>query len=353
MRKNKKTFYDWCIENDEQRYLDLWDYERNKKSPTDYSYGSNENVYFKCPRGLHDDTLKCINKITSPNRNVRENFCCKCNSFEQWCIDNGRNDLIESWDYELNDKMPSEVGYCSNESFYFKCTRGLHNSHKHVLSTIVAGCNKVKCNECNSIAQFGIDNICKDFIEKYWSNKNKYSPYDVPINSKKKILLNCQICGQEYDIRADHFTRGVRHKGCSLLNRKSNLQRNVECYISEMYPEYTLLHEDDCTLVPKSPINGHNLYFDNEIKELKLIIEVHGIQHYKTCSWYKQEAERRGCSEEDVFNLRKYYDEYKMDEALKNGYLYLVIPYWVEENQFYKNMIDDEINHIKEGLQYI
>ena len=87
--------------------------------------------------------------------------------------------------------------------------------------------------------------------------------------------------------------------------------------------------------------------FRQRNKELKLIIEVHGIQHYQKCSWYKQKAKRKGCSEDDIFNLRKFYDEYKKSEALRNGYSYLVIPYWVEENKSYMKLIDDKIDYIE------
>ena len=346
MKRNRQTFYDWCVNNNKSIYLENWDYEKNKKTPKDYSYGSACKIYFKCPRHLHDSTCKPLNNISSPCRNNKDNYCLKCNSFAQWCIDNNKENILNLWDYNKNKVSPYDIGYSSNKSYYFKCNRGLHKSHKHVLSSIVGSNNQVKCNECNSIAQYGIDNVCDDFIEKYWSDNNKYSPYDVSINCKKKIIINCQVCGQEYCVRADHFANGVRHNGCSLLSGKSNLQRNVENYISETYPNYTLLHENNCTIIPKSPINNYNLYFDNEIVDLKLLMEVHGVQHYKTCTWDKISAERKNITQKEVFQKRKFYDEYKKDYALKNGYSYLEIPYWTEKDESYKKIIDDKINQI-------
>ena len=139
---------------------------------------------------------------------------------------------------------------------------------------------------------------------------------------------------------------GIRHKGCSLLNGKSRLQRKVEDYISSKYKYYTLLHENNCTLIPKSPITNYNLYFDNEIKELKFIIEVHGLQHYKTCTWDKKTAKRDNVCQEDVFKKRQFYDLYKKDYALNHGYSYLEIPYWTEIDGSYKKLIDDKIKEI-------
>lgn len=348
MRKQKITFYDWCVNNNRQIYLDNWDYKANVGSPKDYSYGSAVRISFKCPRGLHQNTIKPLNNISNSARNCKENYCLECNSFKQWCIDHNKTNLLDLWDYELNKVSPNSVGCNSNISFYFKCQKGIHKSHKHVLSAIVKQNNKVVCQECNSIGQFGVDHI-EDFIHKYWSVKNCCSPYDICIGSKKKIILNCQVCSEEYTVRADHFVNGVRHKGCSLLNGKSKLQFKVEKYISDKYDNFTLLHENHCTIIPKSPITNYNMYFDNEIKELKLLIEVHGEQHYKSCSWDKYKADKDNVTQESVFKQRQLYDKYKKNFALNSGYFYLEIPYWTERDESYKNLIDDKIREIYGG----
>lgn len=345
MKRYEKSFYDWCIKNNEFIYLEKWDNKKNDKTPKDYSYGSACKIYFKCPRGIHESTYKSLNNITNQSRKHRSNFCLKCNSFAQWCIDNDKEEIINLWDFDKNEVSPYDVGYASNKSYYFKCSRGLHDSHKHVLSTIVHCNNQVKCNMCESIGQFGVDNI-ENFIEDYWSIKNKCSPFDITIGCKKKVLMNCQICGKTYEVRADHFTNGARHKGCSLLNGKSSLQKKVEEYILLKYKNYTIAHENQCSIIPKSPLNNYNLYFDNEIIDLKLLIEVHGVQHYKTCTWDKANAEYNNITQEEVFQKRKFYDEYKRKYALNNGYSYLEIPYWTENDESYKELIDNKVKEI-------
>ncbi len=70
--------------------------------------------------------------------------------------------------------------------------------------------------------------------------------------------------------------------------------------------------ELNCNIIPKSPLNNRNLPYDNEVEELKLIIEVHGKQHYwENCSWYKHLAKRNGITAKEEFNRRTWYDEYK------------------------------------------
>ena len=90
--------------------------------------------------------------------------------------------------------------------------------------------------------------------------------------------------------------------------------------------------------------------FDNEIKELKLIIEVHGLQHYQDCSWYKIMAEKKNCTSQDIFLQRQEYDLYKKAIAESDGYFYLEIPYWTENDESYKTLIDNKITEILKGV---
>lgn len=51
---------------------------------------------------------KCSIKLYGAE-NIRRNKLKKGTSFEQWCIDNSRQDLLDRWDYELNEYKPNEV----------------------------------------------------------------------------------------------------------------------------------------------------------------------------------------------------------------------------------------------------
>ena len=45
-RKFEKSFYEWCIENNHEDWLELWDYELNECSPKEVGYGSNKKYWF-------------------------------------------------------------------------------------------------------------------------------------------------------------------------------------------------------------------------------------------------------------------------------------------------------------------
>ena len=219
MTKQMKTFYDWCIETNNYKYLDNWDYDVNQISPKEISHSSRKKMSFKCPCGRnHDNTFRALGNIVTcfKNCNVRENYCAECNSFGQWCIDNNHIDILDLWDYEKNIISPFKVPFNSNYSYYFKCKRNLHESHKHTIYAIINSGNQIKCPKCNSIAQWGIDNVSENFLEEYWSDKNEVDPYTIAFGSRKKIWIKCQICNDDYLVKTYHFSSGVRHGDCAL-----------------------------------------------------------------------------------------------------------------------------------------
>ena len=129
-RPMSKSLYDWCIENDRQDILELWDYTSNKVSPKDVGYASHKECFFKCPRGLHESEEKIIYVLANGRTELR---CNCCNSFGQYLIDNyGENALEKYWDYEKNRNLnPFEIARCSNKiKVWIKCQEDeIHGSY--------------------------------------------------------------------------------------------------------------------------------------------------------------------------------------------------------------------------------
>lgn len=148
--------------------------------------------------------------------------CGICYTFEQWCIDNNRQDILNRWDHDLNDLKPNEITYGTNKKYYFKCPRGIHNSELKKIKDIIHEKN-IKCNQCNSFAQWGIDNLGKEFLEKYWDlGKNKnINPWEILKNSKKKVFIKCQEKDYHfsYSVMCNSFVNGNR---CSYCNHNGN-----------------------------------------------------------------------------------------------------------------------------------
>lgn len=97
-------------------------------------------------------------------------------SFEQWCINNNRLDLLARWDEEKNGCKPSEVLYGTRDEYWFKCDKHPeHHNEKKSLNAITSGYGSDSCIQCNSIMQYCIDNNCVNEL-------NLKKNYDLGLN---------------------------------------------------------------------------------------------------------------------------------------------------------------------------
>lgn len=421
-KKFKQSFYEWCIENNRQDLLDRWDYELNDKNPKDISSYTHKKYYLMCPNGMHESELCSIEKINSRNSKVK---CKKCNSFAQWGIDNICNDFLEKyWDYDKNTVDPWEITYGSDNKVWIKCQeKKYHNSYSVKVNmfssknTRCPYCASIKVHPKDSFAQYHIDNTDKDFLEKYWSNKNTLNPFEISKSSDIKVWIKCINTNyhNDYLVATYNFTKLNRrcpcctmkkvhkydslgiaypelfriwsnknektpyefsiHSGktiwlkclnghedyqmvvyigvkfgfkctqCTKERTESMLQEKVRLYISDIL-NYKLNHEYKCSIVPINPKTKSQLPFDNEIIDLKLLVETMGYQHYLPVGWNKTSAKHNNTTPEYELHYQKLKDRYKRFIAHYRNYSYLEIPYWTEQDESYKKLIDDKIAEI-------
>lgn len=410
----KISFYQWCIQNNHKDFLDRWDYALNKEDPDNISASSINKYYFLCENKEHPSELHQIHPIIRFNRIPK---CSVCNSFGYWCEHNNRMDLLNRWDYELNKISPYNISISSTKKQYFKCPKGIHISEEKDLNNIRKQYGSSRCSQCESIGQYGIDNVDPLFLENYWSNKNTDLPHMVSKYSNKKIWIKCQNKDyhEDYQVSCVNFLKGERCPFCSKkkinkidslgfiyndkvqsiwseLNdlspydyfpqsnklvywkcdndkhqdyrrsisqslradfkcpkcikerKESVLQEKVRLYISSLYDDIN--HEYDCTLLPRNPKTNYIMPYDNEIVKLKLIIEVHGQQHYSKNS-FNGYFGQKNISPEQALNQRKEYDAFKKEYALSHDYYYLEIPYWTDDKkETWKILINNKIQDI-------
>lgn len=428
MKKDGISFKQWCEENNKEFLLDMWDYDNNIVSPDAISKGTHNKFLFRCcDNKNHQSKAISLDKVTQQKTYGSRFFkCIECNSFSQWCIDNDRTDLLDRWDYELNDKKPTEVTYKSNLKYWFKCPCGKHESELSDIQYVTSGRNNtIPCKKCNSFAQWCIDNFGEDHLNKIWrkenkkspwevsfrsryratfqclknekhiyqqtlshyvdkpgscaycqkikvhrnesvgfiypetidlwSDKNKKTPYDYSQQSSKKVWLKCKNNKHEdyYTVLYSAVNHNFRCPQCSKIKTNSELERKVFDYCSKQLG-YDIVTENNCSISPINPITKSKMFYDNEIavNNDKLIIEVHGEQHYKITGFHKMKSDHNfktngiESSPEDFFKDQQYRDKYKKDYAISHGYYYLEIPYWTEKDEKYKELIDNKIEEI-------
>jgi len=347
--RNSKSFFQWCIENNRKDILDRWDYKLNTFIPDEISYGSIKKYYFKCPRNIHESELKNINSFVVGHEG---SMCCKkCNSFAQWGIDNLGEDFLEKyWDYEKNTINPWEIERCCHNKIWIKCQKKeYHGSNKMYVNNFTI--QNQRCPICNGLKVHKYDSLGWLYSEVFeiWSDKNEKTPYEYTTNSGKKVWWKCKNNKHKDYFRkiSESMEANLNCPECIRERDESFLQEKVRLYLNQL--KYIVLHERNCSIIPVNPkTRGTNntMPFDNEVVELKLIIEVHGVQHYEITGFHKLHSERNNTTPEYELHKQQLYDRYKRIHAKSKGYEYLEIPYTSEKNNEYKKLIYDKIEQI-------
>jgi hypothetical protein len=354
--KNGKSFEQWCIENNRQDILLLWDYKLNDCKPNEICYSSYyKKYYFKCPQNLHKSETQGIAHFTSGQTG---SISCKaCNSFAQWGIDNLGEDFLDKyWNYEINTISPWNITYASKQKIYIKCQeKNYHGSYQVIANDFTTGGNR--CSYCSVQKVHILDSLGTLYPEvlEIWSDKNKKSPYEYKPYSMSKIWWKCLKEKHENYYRSINKSTlsNFRCSKCVREQTESILQKNVRLYLNKI--GYIVLHEQNCNIIAQNPkYNGSQgqMPYDNEIKELNLIIEVMGKQHAIVTGFHYLQARYNNTTPEYELHMQQVRDRYKRIFAKSRGYSYLEIPYWTDDAQeTWKQLIDDKISEIKNNLQ--
>jgi len=144
----------------------------------------------------------------------------KNKNFEQWCIENNRQDVLNRWDYELNvDRdgtllTPKDVSYKSEglnrKGFWFKCLKNPeHKSEIKRITELVKNKQKdIICSQCTCIHNTH-SHLIKFFKDVEDSLKYTYG-------SNKKVLMICPYCG--YEKEKEINTLVIHGFGCNICS---------------------------------------------------------------------------------------------------------------------------------------
>lgn len=205
------SFGAWCLANNPS-ILDLWDYELNNCSPFEILKMSGKKCYFKCPRGLHDSSLKTISKITDNGYVTR---CTFCNSLGQLIIDTyGECGLDIFWDYEKNTRYPFDVPRSADSyKVFIKCAECReHDSYEITPYNFKKGERCWRCRSENTTS--ALQNKVKKYLQTTYdfgvlneyqctltaiSPKTKYIlPYDNQVVIDKNTNLIIEVMGEQH-----------------------------------------------------------------------------------------------------------------------------------------------------------
>ena len=341
-----------------------WDYKKNNDiTPEQLTSKSDKKVWWKCHKCGNEWQAIVSNRTAGSGCPI----CARVKNgqhynqlkiIEKGTLEETRPDLLLEWDYDKNTIDPSEITAGSNKKVWWKCSDG----HSWIAPVYVRN-NGCGCSICaRSIRTQGSINtrLLRDgsfadnypeFV-KYWDFElNDKSCYEVTKKSKYIAHWCCPDCGYTWTDRVGSMAKGTGCPNCVLHSKFSVIQKMTESYIDEKY-NYEIKHENNCSIYPRNPKTNYPMPYDNEViisDDSRLIIEVHGEQHYKINIFIEKSAKDKNVSPQKELEYVQWKDSYKKQYALDSGYFYLELPYWTFPDESYKKIIDQKIQQILNG----
>jgi len=175
-------------------------------------------------------------------------------------IKNNNIDFLLAENQEYNGKYGKLKFICKEHGVFYK-----------TIGNIKRGQCCPYCNDNSGVLsdKNRISSIRPDLI-KYIKNKADADNYS--INSGKSVIIVCDKCKNEREVRIQDFVRyGVRCKKC----------HNIKISIPEKFAR-GFLNEVGLDFIPQyKPSWSEGKIYDFYIPSLNMIIETHGEQHYK------------------------------------------------------------------------
>lgn len=331
---------------------EIWDYNLNQGiDPYFISKSSHVFVWLKCLEKPYHGSYKI--RCDSFTKNHRCPICASkivhpLDSFGQFGIDNIDPDFCNKYWGTKNSKSPFEYALHSNKKVWIKC------NNKDYHGEFLISCTKFVegrgCPYCINRMVHPLDSLATKHPNciGLWSELNDSSPYEHAPCGTRDVYWKCESGIHEDYMRPPVSSAACdfRCPKCSSERTSSFLQVKVSDYIKNNYT-YKLTHERECSLVIRHPKNHYALMFDNLIEDLRLIVEVHGSQHFNITGYTQKRANKIHITPEQELHKRKVYDRYKKFMAYIKGYHYLEIPYTADDkDESYKKLIDNKIASI-------
>ncbi len=170
------------------------------------------------------------------------------------------------------------------------------------------------CPECKNEKKLKVTKYTtEEFVEqskKRFPNKFTYHN-TIYTHSQDKIIITCVKHGDFNLVAAEHLG------GCGGCTKCKNSygEEQIALYLNKFEIKYDFQKKfDNCI----NPITGKKLLFDFYIPDKNLIIEFHGLQHFKEIKWFGGQK---------AFKERVFRDGVKENYCLNHGIKFHIIKY--------------------------
>lgn len=265
------------------RVVELWDYDKNIKTPDKVSKGTNTRYWFKCPIG-HSFTASMSHMIRSKDTRYRGCPICAGKSIKQ-----GINDLLSAdpsyvskhWCYELNTTLPEKVHRgSSSKRYWFTCNNGhifkaLPNDFLMKKGTKTIGCPFCARQPVPDDYYLSEEDSFNNLLEKIdsWWGENSFLPEDFFTHSTK--IANF-VCDKGHPFQRDGYSVKTRGLYCPVCNGSKIIpginDAITKSRMVKKYWDYERNKEDPKTIVPNS---GKRCWFRCSLCEKPFIQEMY------------------------------------------------------------------------------
>lgn len=219
-----------------------WHYEKNGDfKPFQATAGMGRKVWWKG---------KCGHEWQAAiQARVRGNGCPYCSNrlllkgFND--LETTNPELLDEWDYEKNEKLPSEVKKCSDQKVWWKCKKCGFSWNSRIYTRTWGG-KPCGCPACDNKVIFVGSNDLKskypDVASEWDYEKNTESPEDFFPGASKRVWWICPK-GHSWKMSISLRTKGRMCPECSRPSKIKSFQKIADTLI----PEWDVEKNDGCT----------------------------------------------------------------------------------------------------------
>jgi len=163
-----------------------WDHERNDKDPTELVAGSLYKAHWVCENGHQWQSLVHLRAL--------HGFGCKRCSGKEATPENNftvtHPELVKEWDYERNDRNPSEILKGSSYRAYWVCSKG-HRWRTTVTNRTSRGDGCKACLGRKATPESNFATTYPDLLKEWDYERNEKDPSNLVARSGYKAYWVC------------------------------------------------------------------------------------------------------------------------------------------------------------------
>lgn len=277
--------------------LEEWCYERNGSlSPTRFTVGSNKKAWWKCKTCGYEwrATINARNAGSKCPRCVGNIVYTGVNDLETWGRKHDRIEILNDWDYEHNDALPSEVfAHEATVPRNWICPQG-HTYQRTCAARIhIKGCPICNRAELRSGVN-DLQTLYPELAEEWDYDKNDKLPTEVMPGSTTRVIWKCKS-GHNWETSLLQRTRYLT--GCPVCGKAlhtSFAEQAIIYYLKQVIPD--VINQDKQAI-------GKEL--DIFIPSMKTGIEYDGVRWHKSkSSLQKDERKNQLCADKRIRLIR-------------------------------------------------